>query len=122
MAGYYFQDDVTVLSYDGNTALLTEIGSGKIRVEGKDVENSALKDTWEDGKTTKKVATFEGEIRCSATAGAWFTKVGGQGALVFTSSGPTVNGTFEIMSAEVDLNDAMRWNVSAKSRGTVTVG
>ena len=121
MARMYFKEDVTVLSYNGITGMLTTLGSGTLSVTAAEAENSALMDEWTDQNPTKKTATFEGELAAETGGDNWFSEVGGSGTLTFTSSNGTVTGTFMCTKADKSLNDAMRWNVSLKNKGTVTI-
>ncbi len=121
MSRMYFKEHVTVLSYNSITGMLTTLGSGTLEVTAAEAENSALMDEWTDQNPTKKTATFEGELAAETTGENWFSEVGGTGALTFTSSHGTVSGTFLCTKASESLNDAMRWNVSLKNKGTVTI-
>jgi hypothetical protein len=121
MARLYYKEDVTVLSYNGNTGMVDDLGSGTLEITTADVENSALMDDWTDTSTTKKTATFEGELAADSTRGNWFTQVGSTGALAFVDTETSVSGTFLCTKASKVLGDALRWNVSLKSKGTVTV-
>lgn len=121
MSRMYFKEHVTVLSYDSITSMLTTLGSGTLEITTAEAENSALMDEWTDTNDTKKTATFEGEFAAETGGTNWFSEVGGTGTLTFTSSLGTVTGTFLCTKASQSQNDAMRWNVSLKSKGTVTI-
>ncbi len=115
----YFQDDCTVLSFNTTTGMLTELGRGTIRLEADEATNDALMDEWEDGKVTKARATFEGEV--AADTDPWLAQFKARGTLTCVTTHHTITGTFECVSAELVLEDAMRYNVTLKSRGEVTI-
>ncbi len=115
----YYQDDCTVLSFNSQTGLLDELGRGTLTLEADDATNDALMDEWEQGKTTKKRASFEGEI--AADTVAWLSQFDQEGPLTMTTTSHTVSGTFRCVRAELVLEDAMRYNVTLKSNGEVTI-
>ena len=121
MARQYYKEHVTAFSYDGDTGMMDDVGSGTLEISTADVENSALKDAWTDSNLTKSTATFEGELVADSSSTNWFAKQGGSGTLLFTDGNGSITGTFVCTKVSKSLNDAMRWNVSLKSKGTVTV-
>ena len=121
MSRQYFREHATVLSYNSMTSMLMDLGSGTIEVTAAEAENSTLKDEWTDQIATKKTATFEGEMASDTAGPNWFSEVGGSGQLIFTCASGTVSGIFACYKATQQLDDAMRWSVSLKSRGPVTI-
>jgi len=117
---YYYRENVTVHSFDGFTGLLQELGDGRLRIEADEVENTALMDEWKNALSTVKSAEFTGELAASDESGAWFAKVGVIGTYTLTDTDGTVTGDFECISAEKVMGDALRWNITMRSRGTVS--
>jgi hypothetical protein len=49
----YFKEHVTVLSWDADNSMYSNVGSGDIKISYQKVENSALADGFTDFKMTK---------------------------------------------------------------------
>lgn len=117
----YTKEDCTVWSYDGDTSLLGKLGDGTVAVSATDITNDALLDEWEDGSDGKKSCTVDAELACESDDIDWYARVGGTGTLTITTDSDSITGTFRVVSAAKKHGDAMRWNVSLKSKGVVTI-
>jgi hypothetical protein len=118
----YFKEDVSVLSFDGNTGVMSNLGDGTIGWDRTEIENSALMDVDTDSIGGKRKWTFEGELACEEGDYNWLGDDGTAKPLVFTSTNRTISGNFRCIKANQKLGDAMRYNVSLVNAGNVTVG
>jgi hypothetical protein len=116
----FTREHVTVLSFDTETSMLTQLGEGTLTKEVTKFENKAVKDSSGHYYYGPYTYTFVGELAGEAGRLNWFTRVGTFGTLTFTSNGGSVTGQFGVDSAALKSADAMRWTVRMTSNGDVT--
>jgi|GEM_PF-5458886 len=117
----YFKENVTVLSWNADNSMYSNVGSGDIKVSYQKVENAALADGFTDFKMTKATLTGTFELAVDAVGIDWMKQAGGVGALVFTSPLHTISGTFGCTEAGETMADGLRFSITLESKGAFTI-
>lgn len=116
----YTINDLTVLSYNGRTSMLEEIGTGSLEVSAADMQNPAALDAWDDGECGRKSATLSATLAANVGETPWWSAVGGRGTLSMTDDGNPISGTFRHLKATKHYGEGQTWDVELKSCGVVS--
>jgi len=120
MASHFYTNNVSAFTWNSLSGLIDELGRGTLTKEVETAENRALNDEWKYPCPTVKSYSFEGEVRCSGDSGSWLQQAGNSGSMIYTSTNDHVSGTFLCTRSECVNEDAMKYNVTLVSQGTVT--
>lgn len=116
----FSKEDCTVFSFDGDTGMLTELGSGTVTKTSNKIESKALLDAGSRIKYGSYTYTVDAELRSTSELGNLFPMQGTIAALRIVTTAYTVEGNFGCDEVSSVLGESMRWNAKWSNDGVVT--